>query len=146
MAALATAAVLVCVVCAPRSWLASALSVSPLRYLGRISYGLYLWHFPLFQWIDGKRTGLSGYALFGARGGATLAVATVSFYLVERPIRRGAFFRQWRAWVGAPAAVAGGEHHGGARHGIRGRWPPRLLRTPGAASSPSARRGCTPPC
>jgi peptidoglycan/LPS O-acetylase OafA/YrhL len=106
VAAAATAAVLVCVVCAPRSWLARALSVSPLRYLGRISYGLYLWHFPLFQWIDGERTGLSGYALFGARCGATLAVATVSFYVVERPIRQGAFFRQWRAWVGAPVAVA----------------------------------------
>jgi peptidoglycan/LPS O-acetylase OafA/YrhL len=106
VAALATAAVLVCVVCVPRSWLARALSVGPLRYLGRISYGLYLWHFPLFQWIDGQRTGLSGYALFGARCGATLAVATVSFHVVERPIRQGAFFRQWRAWVGAPAAVA----------------------------------------
>jgi peptidoglycan/LPS O-acetylase OafA/YrhL len=106
VAALATAAVLVCVVCAQRSWLATALSVSPLRFLGRISYGLYLWHFPLFQWIDGQRTGLGGYALFGARCGATLAVATVSFYLVERPIRRGALFRQWRAWVGAPVAVA----------------------------------------
>ena len=106
VAALATAAVLVCVVCVPRSWLASALSVGPLRYLGRISYGLYLWHFPLFQWIDGERTGLSGYALFGVRCGATLAVATVSFYAVERPIRQGAFFRQWRAWVGAPVAVA----------------------------------------
>jgi peptidoglycan/LPS O-acetylase OafA/YrhL len=106
VAAAATAAVLVCVVCAPRSWLARALSVSPLRYLGRISYGLYLWHFPLFQWIDGERTGLSGYALLGARCGATLALATVSFYVVERPIRQGAFFRQWRAWVGAPVAVA----------------------------------------
>jgi peptidoglycan/LPS O-acetylase OafA/YrhL len=106
VAALATAAVLVCVVCAQRSWLATALSVSPLRYLGRISYGLYLWHFPLFQWIDGQRTGLGGYALFGVRCGATLAVATASFYLVERPIRHGALFRRWRAWVGAPAAVA----------------------------------------
>ena len=106
VAALATAAVLACVVCAPRSWLARALSVSPLRYLGRISYGLYLWHFPLFQWIDGPRTGLSGYALFGARCGATLAVATVSFSLVERPIRQGAIFGHWRAWVGAPVAVA----------------------------------------
>jgi hypothetical protein len=106
MAAVATAAVLVCVVCVQRSWLATTLSVSPLRFVGRISYGLYLWHYPLFQWIDGQRTGLGGYALFGARCGATLAVATVSFYLVERPIRQGAFFRQWRAWVGAPAAVA----------------------------------------
>jgi len=104
-AALATAAVLLCVVCAQRSWLATALSVSPLRYLGRISYGLYLWHYPLFQWIDGQRTGLGGYALFGVRCGVTVVVATVSFYLVERPIRQGTFFRQWRAWVGAPAAV-----------------------------------------
>ena len=106
VASLATAAVLACVVCAQRSWLATVLSVSPLRYLGRISYGLYLWHYPLFQWIDGQRTGLSGYALFGVRSVATLAVATASFYLVERPIRQGAFFRQWRAWVGTPAAVA----------------------------------------
>jgi peptidoglycan/LPS O-acetylase OafA/YrhL len=106
VAALSTAAVLACVVCAPQSLVARALSVSPLRYLGRISYGLYLWHFPLFQWIDRARTGLDGYALFGARCGATLAVATVSFYLVERPIRKGAFFGQWRAWVGAPVAVA----------------------------------------
>jgi peptidoglycan/LPS O-acetylase OafA/YrhL len=106
VAALATAAVLLCVVCHQRSWLALALSVSPLRYLGRISYGLYLWHYPLFQWIDGQRTGLSGYALFAVRCGATVAVATVSFYLVERPIRQGTFFRQWRGWVGAPVAVA----------------------------------------
>ena len=42
----------------------------------------------------------------GVRSVATLAVATASFYLVERPIRQGAFFRQWRAWVGTPAAVA----------------------------------------
>ena len=106
VAALATAAVLLCVVCDQRSWLARVLSVSPLRYLGRISYGLYLWHYPLFQWIDGQRTGLSGYALFAVRCGVTVAVATVSFYLVERPIRQGTFFRQWRGWVGAPVAVA----------------------------------------
>ena len=106
MAALSTAAVLLCVVCAQRSWLARTLSVSPLRYLGRISYGLYLWHYPLFQWMDGQRTGLTGYALFGVRFVATLAVATISFYLVERPIRQGTFFRQWRGWVGAPVAVA----------------------------------------
>jgi peptidoglycan/LPS O-acetylase OafA/YrhL len=105
LAALATAAVLVSVVCAQRSPVAVALSVAPLRYLGRISYGMYLWHYPLFIWIDGTRTGLSGYSLFGVRAAATIAVATVSFYLVERPIRQGSFFRQWRAWLAAPVAV-----------------------------------------
>jgi len=107
VAALATAAVLVCVVCVQGSWLAAALSLSPLRYLGRISYGMYLWHFPLFQWIDGQRTGLTGYPLFAVRCAVTIAVATVSFYLVERPIRQGEFFHRWRAWVATPVAVAG---------------------------------------
>ncbi len=106
-AAVSTAAVLACVVCSEKSWLATALSVAPLRYLGRISYGLYLWHFPLFQWIDGARTGLTGYPLFGVRFGATLAVATASFYLVELPIRHGGLLRRWRAWVATPVAFAG---------------------------------------
>ncbi|HEX3948167.1 MAG TPA: acyltransferase family protein, partial [Acidimicrobiales bacterium] len=106
LAAAATAAVLVSVVCVQRSLLARFLSLAPLRYLGRISYGMYLWHYPLFIWIDGTRTGLTGYPLFGVRAAATVAVATVSFYLVERPIRQGTFFRQWRGWVAAPAAVA----------------------------------------
>ncbi len=107
VSAVSAAAVLTCVVCVQRSWLAGALSVAPLRYLGRISYGMYLWHFPLFQWIDGERTGLTGYPLFGVRCVATVAVATASFYLVERPIRQGYFFRQWRAWVVTPIAVVG---------------------------------------
>jgi peptidoglycan/LPS O-acetylase OafA/YrhL len=105
LAALSTAAVLLCVVCSQHSPLALALSVSPLRFLGRISYGMYLWHFPLFQWLDGARVHLTGYPLFVVRAAVTVAVATASFYLVERPIRQGSFFRQWRAWLVTPAAV-----------------------------------------
>jgi len=107
VATVSTAAVLTCVVSVPRSWLSHALSVRPLRYLGRISYGMYLWHFPLFQWLDGTRTGLTGYPLFAVRCAVTIAVATASFYLVERPIRQGQLFRQWRAWAFTPVAVAG---------------------------------------
>ncbi|MHB1776536.1 MAG: DUF459 domain-containing protein [Acidimicrobiales bacterium] len=105
LAAAATAAVLVSVVAAPAGAPARLLSLRPLRFLGRISYGMYLWHYPLFVWIDGARTGLTGYRLFGVESAATVAAATLSYYLVERPIRRGGVLRAWRSWAAAPAAV-----------------------------------------
>ena len=105
LAALATTAVLFSVVCSQRSVLARCLSFAPLRYVGRISYGMYLWHFPLFIYVDHARTGLTGYPLFAARLTATLLVATASFYVVERPIRQGHLLRGWRTWAITPAAV-----------------------------------------
>ena len=105
LAALATTAVLFSVVCSQRSLLARCLSVAPLRYVGRISYGMYLWHFPLFIYIDNARTGLTGYPLFAVRVAVTLVVATGSFYVVERPIRQGNLLRGWRTWAVTPAAV-----------------------------------------
>ncbi len=100
-----TAAVLLAAVSLPRGAIARGLAVAPLRFIGRISYGVYLWHFPLFQWADPARTGLSGYALFGVRLAITLAVATASYFLVEQPIRSGMLLRRWRAWIGTPVAV-----------------------------------------
>ncbi len=105
MAALATAAVLFSVTCSQRSVLSAALSFAPLRFVGRISYGMYLWHFPLFIFLDGGRTGLTGYALFAVRSAATLGIATISFYVLERPIRKGALSMGWKPLVTAPVAV-----------------------------------------
>lgn len=107
LAALATALVLTSVVCAQATFLARCLSLAPVRYIGRISYGMYLWHWPLFLYIDGARTGLTGDSLFAVRAAATVAVASVSFYVVERPIRQGRYLGGWRTWLLAPAAVAG---------------------------------------
>ncbi|HEY6426670.1 MAG TPA: acyltransferase family protein [Acidimicrobiales bacterium] len=107
VAALATTAVLFSVVCSQGSVLARSLSVAPLRYVGRISYGMYLWHFPLFIYLDHARTGLFGYPLFAVRLAVTLVVATASFYLVERPIRQGNLLRGWRTWAVTPVAVVG---------------------------------------
>ncbi len=105
LAALATACVLISVICAQRSPVAAFLSHAPLRFLGRISYGMYLWHFPLFLWIDHARTGLSLYPLFLVRCAVTIGVSVASFYLVERPIRQGTFFRAQRAWIVTPIAA-----------------------------------------
>jgi peptidoglycan/LPS O-acetylase OafA/YrhL len=102
---LATAGVIVSAVGAPRSIVPRFLSLTPIRYVGRISYGLYIWHWPLFLWVDHARTGLSGASLFFVRVLVTFAVSVASYHLVERPIRRGTFVRQWRAWVAVPTAV-----------------------------------------
>jgi len=86
--------------------LARALSFRPLRALGLVSYGVYLWHWPIYLMLTPDRTGWEGYGLFAARVLTTLAVATLSYRLVEMPLRRGAM-RDWKiSWVIAPAAAA----------------------------------------
>lgn len=80
-------------VAVPDGLSARALSVGPVVFLGQISYGVYLFHFPLFLWIDQTATGLSGAALLVVRLAATLVVATLSYYVVELPIRERRFVR-----------------------------------------------------
>jgi peptidoglycan/LPS O-acetylase OafA/YrhL len=86
------------------NWAAAFMSLRPLPAIGAISYGLYLWHWPLFNWLTTESTGLSGPALDATRVLATLVVATGSFVIVERPIRQGHLGR-WR--IGLRATVAG---------------------------------------
>jgi peptidoglycan/LPS O-acetylase OafA/YrhL len=87
-------------------WLGRVLSVRPLRWVGGISYGLYLWHWPVYVLMTDVTTGLEGTALLIARLSATLAAATASFYLVERPVRR----YQWKGWpfLGVMTVAAAG--------------------------------------
>ena len=66
----------------------TALSSRPLAWIGRVSYGLYLFHWPLIVWLVPTRVhGLHGLPLNVVRLAATFVAATVSFYLIERPIR-----------------------------------------------------------
>ncbi|OHV39673.1 acyltransferase [Parafrankia soli] len=72
----------------PRGPAARVLSLPPLPTIGRVSYGLYLWHWPVFLTVTAARTGLSGAALLGVRVAVTAAITIASFHLVENPIRR----------------------------------------------------------
>ncbi len=106
LVAVAAGAVILTCVTVPSSVLARALSLRALVFVGRISYGLYLYHWPLFLWIDHAHTGLSGATLLVVRLLVTFAVATVSFFVLEEPVRTGRLFRGWRgATVTAAAAV-----------------------------------------
>ncbi|MGH3330445.1 MAG: acyltransferase family protein [Nocardioidaceae bacterium] len=89
--------------------LSSVLSSRPFVALGLISYGVYLWHWPVYLALDEQRTGLDGLLLLLLRVAVTVSAATASYLLVELPVRRQVWRRWRRPYVGAPAlaAVAG---------------------------------------
>jgi peptidoglycan/LPS O-acetylase OafA/YrhL len=84
---------------------AAFLSWRPLRVLGLISYGVYLWHWPVIVFATPERTHVSGPAHSILVVTLTLAVAGLSYVLVERPVRRGAL-SGWRVPVSLVGAVA----------------------------------------
>lgn len=65
---------------------ARALSWQPLVALGRVSYGVYLWHWPVLVLMPVPRNDILAAAL---RVAVTLAVSAASYRYVERPVLRG---------------------------------------------------------
>jgi peptidoglycan/LPS O-acetylase OafA/YrhL len=74
---------------APTS-IARLLGAAPLAWVGRRSYGLYLWHWPIFALTrpDFDLT-LSGLPLLALRLTLTVLVSEVCYRLLEAPVRRG---------------------------------------------------------
>ena len=67
-------------------WVARTLSLPPVVGTGRISYSLYLWHWPvfvLFRWTTGLDTTLARVAALAL----ALLLALLSYHLVEGPLR-----------------------------------------------------------
>ncbi len=76
-----------------------ALSVQPLRWLGQRSYGIYLWHWPIFMVLrPGIDLDAGGWPVEVARFALTFLAAEVSYRLVEMPVRQGAVGRIWAGW------------------------------------------------
>ena len=70
------------------------------------SYGIYLYHWPIFLWLTRERTGLDPWPLFGLRLAVTLLVATASYHLLEMPIRNRAWSRGTHSISSAVAPAA----------------------------------------
>jgi len=102
--AAATAVVITAVVQPSTSPLHRVLAVRPVRWIGAISYGLYLWHWPIRVAVTEGHTGWSGWTLAAVRVGLTFGAAAASYYLLELPIRHGQWLRGRVARVVAPAA------------------------------------------
>ena len=93
------------------------LTLAPLRWIGERSYGMYLWHWPIFQ---ATRPDVDLALGIGPdlvlRLSLTALVAEISYRYVEMPIRRGslgraaAHVRAWRPaklrWAAGSAAIA----------------------------------------
>ncbi|MEX0767991.1 MAG: acyltransferase family protein, partial [Microthrixaceae bacterium] len=88
-----------------KSVLSRSLSVAPLLWLGRMSYGVYLLHWPVFCWLTPVRTGLAQWPLFGLRFVVTLLCATAMFRLIENPVRLGGKFNGRSGMIAASALL-----------------------------------------
>lgn len=87
--------------------LSSILSAWPLVWIGKVSYGLYLFHWPVFTWLDQGRVGFGGVGLFAVRLGVTTAVTVLSYFLVERPIRVRRWLVSRRSLIASAVLVTG---------------------------------------
>ena len=75
----------------PSTRVARVLAVEPLRRIGLISYGLYLWHWPIAVMVGADETN----AATPVRLIATFAIASASYVFLEKPIRAGRVRLRW---------------------------------------------------
>ena len=79
----------------PASRFAPILSTKPLLWIGERSYGIYIWHWIVFQ-LTRPSIDLVGddWALYSLRVLIVFALADISYRYIETPVRRG-YFELW---------------------------------------------------
>ena len=91
LAALLLTGALIITLADGRSPLARFFALRPLVWIGKFSYSIYLWHYPLLLLMNPRNfTGETLWFAYVGQALVILAVSAVSYYLVETPLRRGA--------------------------------------------------------
>lgn len=88
-----------------RAPLQALLQSSPMTYIGRLSYSLYLWHWPVAVFLRWT-IGLEHLAVQLAYPLVVLTLAAASYHWVEVPVRRGQTLLQRRAGVTLGAGIS----------------------------------------
>ncbi len=88
--------VIIATLLVPATPMARLLDRGVIRWIGRRSYGLYLWHWPVFVLVISAlpgwpRDGASGWALGAIALAITVAASAASYTFIEQPIRRLGF-------------------------------------------------------
>ncbi|MFN2503074.1 MAG: acyltransferase family protein [Acidimicrobiales bacterium] len=100
-AALAAAVVAAAARPGPRGPVTALLGIRPMVWLGRRSYAIYLWFWPVLMLTRPDRdVPVRGTANLALRISITLALAAASYRFVERPARAGAIGRLWSDLLG----------------------------------------------
>ena len=82
------------------------LGTRPFVGLGKISYGVYLYHWPVFVLLDRQGWAVGRWGLLALKLAITLAVAMVSYFALEKPIRTANWLVPRRTLVVALGATA----------------------------------------
>ncbi len=93
LVAVATAAVIAAAVQPRRNVVRAVLAPRVMRGIGKVSYGLYLWHWPIYLTLTPERMGIDGYGLLAVRLVLTFGIALASYFVIELPVRRGTMLR-----------------------------------------------------
>jgi peptidoglycan/LPS O-acetylase OafA/YrhL len=80
------------------------LAVPPMQFIGGISYSLYLWHWPLFVFLERASPAVSSQEKIVGIG-LVFALASATTFWVENPLR---FNRRWSSHVFRPLILGGG--------------------------------------
>ncbi len=94
-------AVAICGALVPGSVIGRILDVAPLRLVGERSYGLYLWHWPVFILVTAALPQGDVWIIGGIALAITVAFAVLSYRFIEQPVRRNGFRAAARSWAGA---------------------------------------------